>query len=104
MGQDCTVLLVLKLRPLQIAPNQFVFQQGQMGREMYFVSRGDVEVIGGDGNIICVLSKGSYFGEYAILSETPIRRTASVRAKTFVDLLSLSKTDFDEVCCCAFIP
>jgi hypothetical protein len=37
------------------------------------------------------------YSEYAILSDKPIKRTASIRARTFVDLLSLSKGDFDDV-------
>lgn len=39
MGSDCQVLLVMRLKPLQIAPKQFVFKKGMLGREMFFVSK-----------------------------------------------------------------
>lgn len=97
LGEDCTAHLVTKLLPLQIPPHSFVFKRGSFGREMFFLSEGEVEVISSTGKVICILGPGSYFGEYAILSDQPTKRTASIRARTFVDLFSLSKEDFDDV-------
>ncbi len=35
---------------------------------MYFISRGEVEVVSGDGKtVFAVLKEGSYFGEIALL-------------------------------------
>jgi hypothetical protein len=62
MGPDCCVLLVLRLRPLQMPPKQYIFKKGARGREMYFISNGDVEVVGQGGEVICILQRGSYFG------------------------------------------
>eukprot|EP01135_Chromosphaera_perkinsii_P007543 Nk52_evm27s913 gene=Nk52_evmTU27s913 len=88
--------LVLKLRAEVFSPNTYVFRKGEIGNEMFFICKGSVEICSEDGKTIyAVLSEGSYFGEVAILLKE--RRTASVRAKTFCDLFSLSKQDLFEV-------
>jgi mannose-6-phosphate isomerase-like protein (cupin superfamily) len=35
-----------------------------VGTEMYFVMEGELDVVVGDNQIICLLSRGSYFGTY----------------------------------------
>jgi len=97
MGPECALLVTLRLKPLQLSPGSYIFTKGSLGKEMYFVGRGTVDVIDGQGFILCQLQEGSYFGEYAILSEKPVYRTASIRGRTFVDLLALSKLDFEYI-------
>jgi CRP-like cAMP-binding protein len=48
----------------------------------------------GDGaeTVLATLARGEVFGEKALLDDTP--RTASVRAKTPVDVLVISREDF----------
>jgi hypothetical protein len=46
LGKDCLALFVTELKPLQIAPNTMLFKRGALGREMYFVVEGAVEVMG----------------------------------------------------------
>eukprot|EP00002_Diphylleia_rotans_P011640 TRINITY_DN2294_c0_g1_i1.p1 TRINITY_DN2294_c0_g1~~TRINITY_DN2294_c0_g1_i1.p1 ORF type:complete len:293 (-),score=40.41 TRINITY_DN2294_c0_g1_i1:447-1325(-) len=88
--------LALRIKPELCLPGDFIFRQGERGAEMYFLSRGKVEVIGGDGvTILTVLGEGSYFGEIAIL--TNATRTASVRAKESCELFVLQKKDFDSL-------
>ena len=72
--------------------------QGDFGREMFFLSRGSVEILIEDKETkmpiaVKTLSDGAYFGEYALLYHE--RRSASVRALTYCDLYILTKDDFN---------
>jgi voltage-gated potassium channel len=63
---------------------------------MYFISRGSVEVVAPDGaTVLSRLSVGDFFGEVALLYDTP--RTATVRALDYCDLYRLDKELFDRV-------
>jgi voltage-gated potassium channel len=62
--------LSVKLRPVVFTPGDFILKAGDVGRHIYFISRGTVEVIAPDG------------------------RTASVRAVGYCDLYVLDKETF----------
>ena len=66
-----------------------------MGRELYLIARGEVEVLDDVGNVIKVLKDGDIFGEMGLLMSTP--RTANVRARTSCDLFVLDKADFSRI-------
>jgi CRP-like cAMP-binding protein len=91
LGKDCLALFVTELKPLQIAPNTMLFKRGALGREMYFVVEGAVEVLGRKDKVICTLEKGAYFGEYAILSNKPTKRSMTVR---YSNLLAIHQHRF----------
>lgn len=60
---------------------------------MYFIARGQVQVVSDDGaTVYATLKEGNFFGEIALLMSMP--RTASVRAVDFTDLYSLDKDTF----------
>ena len=61
---------------------------------MFFIKRGMAEVVK-NGNVIANFGEGDYFGEIALLRDTP--RTADVRAVSDCMLLALSQTDLDKV-------
>lgn len=69
-----------------------------MGREMYIVDKGIVEVVVGD-KAVAQMKVGSYFGEISLLSmgDGGNRRTANVVSKGFSKLLVLYKNDLNEV-------
>ena len=49
--------------------DDYIYYAGDMGREMYCVRRGQVEVIGDDGiTVVATLGPGSHFGEVKIVS------------------------------------
>lgn len=78
----------------------FVCRKGEVGREMYIVNRGKLEVVSENGQkVYGVLEAGSYFGEISVLGLGNIgnRRTASVRSVGYSDLFCLSKDDLTEV-------
>ncbi|MBS1118501.1 MAG: glucose-6-phosphate dehydrogenase [Deltaproteobacteria bacterium] len=87
--------LALMLKPVVFAPGDFVVREGEPGREMYFVARGDVEITDRAGKILNTLSAGSFFGEMSLLLAEV--RSATVRAKSQADLYVLDRTDFAKV-------
>eukprot|EP00002_Diphylleia_rotans_P027803 TRINITY_DN5590_c0_g1_i3.p1 TRINITY_DN5590_c0_g1~~TRINITY_DN5590_c0_g1_i3.p1 ORF type:complete len:736 (-),score=147.16 TRINITY_DN5590_c0_g1_i3:1504-3711(-) len=88
--------LVVMLKPQVALEGDYIIRHGEIGREMYFLSRGEVEVVSGDGKTVFArLKEGSYFGEIALLFAA--RRIASIRASGYCELLLLTKEDFDSV-------
>ncbi len=87
--------LALMLKPKVFASGDFVVRKGEPGHEMYFVARGEVEIVDGDGRVIDMQGVGSFFGEKSLLLSEP--RSASVRAKGQTDLYVLERSDFAKV-------
>ena len=61
-----------QLRPVVFTPGDFIFRMGQYGHNMYFISRGTVEILAPDGTtVLTTLTDGQFFGELALLQPTP---------------------------------
>jgi CRP-like cAMP-binding protein len=64
------------------ADGEIIVREGEMGREMYVIQRGSVEVVktlAGRSVVLATLGRGSFFGEMSLLESMP--RNATVRAK-----------------------
>ncbi|TMB92612.1 MAG: MFS transporter [Chloroflexi bacterium] len=83
--------LALHAASMEVAAGQEVFHQGDAGDSFYVIKAGEADVVG-DGRLVRTLGAGDCFGEIALLRDTP--RTASVRARTTLSLLSLSRPEF----------
>ena len=83
------------------SPGDYVCRKGDVGKEMYIIKRGKLDVVADDGREIYVtLGEGAVFGEVSILNipgnKTGNRRTANVRSVGYSDLFTLSKDDLWE--------
>jgi glucose-6-phosphate 1-dehydrogenase len=87
--------VIMALRSSQVASGELVIKRGDIGRELYLIARGEVEVLDDVGSVIKVLRDGDIFGEVGVLMSTP--RNANVRAKTSCDLFVLEKADFSRI-------
>ena len=84
--------LLTVLNPLTCGEGDFVIQKGEEGREMYIVISGLMEVLGKNGEIVCQLEAGGYFGEATALGISS-KHFVSVRAITYCEMYSLSRRD-----------
>jgi hypothetical protein len=75
-------------------PGQDIVKQGEVGRAMYIIQAGRVEVLQARDRVetrLAELGPGEHFGEIAVLKET--RRSATVRALEQVALLRISRVE-----------
>ena len=70
----------------------------EIGKEMFFIVEGLVQVLDQNGEKIDVLRSGQNFGEMALLDSTQPFRLASVYTLTNVSCAVLTKEKFDRVC------
>ncbi|XP_015923084.1 cyclic nucleotide-gated channel alpha-3-like [Parasteatoda tepidariorum] len=92
--------LVLRLRHVLFSPGDYICRKGEVGKEMYIVNCGRLQVVADDGRtVLATLRAGSYFGEISILNMGTAgnRRTASVRSLGYSDLFCLYKKDMWDV-------
>lgn len=106
LPSDILHFLGLNAQPRSYPPFTDIIQQDSQGREVYFIVRGEVEVLAervshqtgrskSDGlerptlDVKARLREGQYFGEVVSLSLAP-RRTATVRSVTAVECLMIS--------------
>lgn len=100
-GQDSTFIVSVckMLKACFFSPQDWIFKEGEVGLEMYFMQMGNVQMICYVNNQEVVLeafSSGSYFGEIAILLDG-LRREASARAASFCSMFSFTKAALSEL-------
>ena len=83
--------LARALIPVDVAPGADVVIQGHKGDRFYVIADGEAEVFT-DGTSVAKLRRGDGFGEIALMYDVP--RTATVRARTDLQLYALEREDF----------
>ncbi|XP_072320739.1 cyclic nucleotide-gated channel beta-1 [Eucyclogobius newberryi] len=92
--------MLTRLKSVVFLPGDFVCKKGEIGREMYIIKQGEVQVVGGpDLNTVFVtIRAGSVFGEISLLAGGGgNRRTANVKSHGFANLMILDKKDLAEI-------
>ncbi|XP_064623533.1 cyclic nucleotide-gated channel rod photoreceptor subunit alpha-like isoform X2 [Lineus longissimus] len=93
--------LVLKLRSQIYSPGDHICRTGEIGREMYIINHGKVEILVNSPSqpsgkmVVATLSEGNYFGEISLLKldAGQNKRTADVRSVGYSELLCLSRKE-----------
>ncbi|HEV2122652.1 MAG TPA: cyclic nucleotide-binding domain-containing protein, partial [Chloroflexota bacterium] len=90
--------LTATLRRLDLPPDRIVVREGEAGHHFSIVLDGQLEVIKAvgtaDERLLGVRGPGEFVGEMSLLKLDGLR-TASVRTRTRVQLLSMTRTEFD---------
>lgn len=77
-------------------PGHVIFHQGDMGKQVYVVISGEVEVVRqepeAEETVIARLGAGEFFGEMALIREAP--RVATVRTINAVEVLVMQRGSF----------
>jgi len=81
-----------QLRAEHYEPGEVIISRSEIGRELFVIQKGEVEVRNPDGSLVATLKDGEVFGEKALLTDAP--RTANVVAKTAVDVLVMTRGGF----------
>ncbi|XP_062404752.1 cyclic nucleotide-gated cation channel beta-3 [Sardina pilchardus] len=92
--------MLTRLKSVVYLPGDFVCKKGEIGREMYIIKAGEVQVVGGPDNTIVFVTirGGSVFGEISLLAGGGgNRRTANVKAHGFANLMILDKKDLADI-------
>ncbi|CAL1596546.1 unnamed protein product [Knipowitschia caucasica] len=97
--QQMLVDMLLRLKSIIYLPGDFV---GDIGKEMYIIKGGAVQVVGGPDNsiVFVTLKAGCVFGEISLLQSSKDggnRRTANVKAYGFANLFVLEKKDLFDI-------
>jgi uncharacterized protein YhbP (UPF0306 family) len=88
-----------ELQPVNMSAGEVIVRQGGPADKMYIIVKGEVEVEReeADGRVVQLetLHDGQFFGELAILRDTP--REATATAKTDVTLLAMRRDTFQRL-------
>jgi MFS family permease len=80
-----------RLEPMTVLAGKAVINQGDAGDLFYLIATGTA-LVSVDGEPRATIVAGDFFGEIALLRDTP--RTATVTAETDMELLSLDRDQF----------
>ena len=92
----CVVKLCLSLETHFYLPGDFIVKEGEYGEEMYMLASGVAEVLV-NNKCVRTFNKNAFFGEMALMTSDKLRRTATIRATAYSELVSLAKPKFLQV-------
>lgn len=84
------------LEPVKFQPGEIIIKEGDSGTSFFLLESGEADAYKGEpSNKVKHYKKGDYFGELALLNDTP--RAASVVATTEVKVVTLGKNAFQRL-------
>lgn len=86
--------LVPLLKLVRVDPQTIIFEEGELGDSLFLIAEGEAEILKGS-QLMTSLGRGEVFGEMSMLIEEP--RSATVIAKTAMELYTLTRSDFEIV-------
>ncbi|KAJ3209375.1 Kinesin-like protein kif27 [Entophlyctis luteolus] len=85
-----------RMHPVVYHTGEYIIRKHEIGHEMFFLSKGTVEVVSADGGTVySMVHSGAFFGELGVLFNVP--RTASVRASDDCYCMVLTRENLEEV-------
>jgi CRP/FNR family cyclic AMP-dependent transcriptional regulator len=79
--------------------DEFVFRKGQPGAAMFIIKSGEINIVDHDPdsgeNVIATLDENSFFGELALLDDSP--RSASAKARVNSEVYAFFRTDLERL-------
>ncbi len=91
-GPELLREIVLELKPILACPGEEIFKIGDPPEGMYFIERGQIDILNSNGGAIITLNEGTFFGEMALIHNRP--RSASARARIYTELYMLEGASF----------
>lgn len=86
------------LHESEVPANTLLFREDELGNRFYIIMDGQIEIIKAlgtpDERLLGVRGRGEFFGEMSLLDPDGLR-TASVRTRTPVRLLEMTRPDFE---------
>lgn len=97
-GVDALVATTKRAAVQRFGAGDVIISEGDAADRFYVLARGEVEVLTNAGDTAQAaqarLGPGAFFGEMGMLSDDPSPRTATVRAVTAVEVLTLDRSAF----------
>ncbi|MDX1378341.1 MAG: SpoIIE family protein phosphatase [Anaerolineales bacterium] len=91
--------LAAEMEIVNLQPGEMLFCEGDPGEHLYIVVKGDLDILKApdteDELILNTIHEGEYIGEMSLATGAP--RTASVRSRGEVMLLSMSRQQFNDL-------
>lgn len=88
--------LLVALRPATFAPGNLLVHEGEVGKSIVFITRGEVEIVAGkDARSYGTMGPGDYFGYLSLALKE--QRSGSVRARDYCEVLILDKESYDAI-------
>jgi CRP-like cAMP-binding protein len=84
--------LARRTTDIPIPAGRVLVKEGEPGREFFVIVDGSATV-SRNGKAVCTLGPGDYFGELALLVDTP--RNATVTAAAAMEAIVLARAEFD---------
>ena len=98
LGPKDRIQILQKLSYQTFEPGALIIQEGCAGDYLYLIKSGGADITTWRDDqemLLATIGEGEFFGEISLVTGTP--RTASVKARTAMETMRLSKADLDEV-------